>query len=186
MPRLSSLTSTQVDEKARPLLDGVKRKLGLVPNLMGTLAHSPAALEGYLSFSAALAKGALPARLREQIALAVGEANDCQYCLAAHTALGRSAGLTEDEIAQSRRGSSTDPKADAALTFARTVVIKRGGVTDGDVEALRNAGFSDAEIVEVVANVALNIFTNYFNHVAQTEVDFPAVQPVEAKPACAC
>ncbi len=186
MPRLKALTKTDANEKARPLLDGVEKKLGMVPNLMATMANSPAVLEGYLGFTSALAKGSLPAKLREQIALVVGETNDCQYCLAAHAALGRMAGLSDEEIADSRRGSSPDRKTEAALTFARKVVAERGWVSDDDVAGLRTAGFDDGAIAEIVANVAVNIFTNYFNHVAGTKVDFPEVPALDAKPSCAC
>ena len=128
----------------------------------------------------ALAGGGLPRRLREQIALAVGEANACAYCVAAHTAMGRRAGLTEQETKEARRGSSHDTKERAALEFARKVVEDRGVVADADLERIRRAGYNDGEIAEIVANVALNIFTNYFNHVAGTEVDFPAAPDLAA------
>lgn len=156
------------------LLAGVKQKLGMVPNLVATMAQSPAVATAYLGFSQALAGGSLPARLREQIALAVGQANGCDYCLAAHCALGRRAGLTPDDMAQARHGTAADDKAGAALAFARKLVEDRGRVTDADVDGLRRSGFGDGEIAEVVANVALNLFTNYFNHVAGTAIDFPA------------
>lgn len=150
------------------------------------MANSPAVLEAYLGFSGALAKGALSARLREQIALAVGESNNCQYCLAAHTALGRMAGLSDEQIADSRRGSSPDRKTEAALAFATKVVSERGLVDDDDVAQLRAAGFDDGDIAEIVANVSLNIFTNYLNHIAETEIDFPKAAALQPGPACAC
>ena len=125
-------------------------------------------------------------KLREQIALTVGEVNGCHYCVSAHSALGRMAGLSDDDLVDARRGNATDGKADTALRFARTIVEKRGLVSDEDVDRVRNAGFDDAEISEIVAAVALNIFTNYFNHVADTEVDFPEVKPLEEQTACAC
>ncbi|GMU80344.1 MAG: alkyl hydroperoxide reductase AhpD [Planctomycetota bacterium] len=186
MARIKALSNTEADPKARPLLEAVGKKLGKTPNLMRTMANSPAVLEAYLGFSGALAKGALSARLREQIALVVGEANRCDYCLAAHSALGRLAGLKDDEIAGSRRGATGDAKIDAALAFARTVVVQRGVVSDEDLLALRSAGYGDGEIAEVVANVALNIFTNYFNHIAATEVDFPQAAKLEPAAACVC
>lgn len=185
MARLKTIAKTEATDAARRLLDGVEKKMGRVPNLMATLANSPAALEAYLGFSNALSKGTLPARLREQLALTVGEANGCQYCLAAHTALGRMAGLADQDIADSRHGVSPDRKTEAVLRFARKVVAERGRVSDEDVESVRAAGAGDDEIAETVATVALNIFTNYFNHVADTEVDFPAVEPAQS-PACAC
>ena len=175
MPRLNAIDPSIATGKAKELLDGVKTKIGMVPNLMRTFANSAAALEGYLSFSGALGGGLLSAKVREQIALAVADANSCEYCLSAHTAIGKRVGLSENEIAASRQASSGDARTDAALKFAHQIVIKRGEVGDRDVQSVRAAGFSDGEITEIVANVALNIFTNYFNHVAQTVVDFPKV-----------
>jgi len=156
-------------------LDAVQRKLGMTPNMTRTMAQSPAVLEAYLSFSAALGGGTLDAKLREQIALAVGELNRCQYCVSAHTAIGKMVGLNEKDLMASRRGTSPERKVEEALRFAQTVIARRGEVSDDDMGRLRQAGYSDGEIAEIVANVVLNIFTNYFNHVAQTEVDFPTV-----------
>lgn len=174
MSRLKALTNGDADSKARAVLEGVAGKLGMVPNIMRTMANSPVTLEAYVAFSTALSKGSLSAKQREQIALAVGEANSCEYCVAAHTALGRMAGLNDDEVSASRRGASGDRTTAAVLAFARKAVAERGRVSDEDVSALRAAGLGDGEIAEVVGNVALNLFTNYFNHIAQTEVDFPA------------
>jgi len=161
---------------ARPLLDGVQQKLGSVPNLFRLLATSPAALGGYLGLSGELAKGALDAATRERIALAVSELNGCGYCLAAHSFIGaRMAKLDAAEIAANRAGRSNDAKADAAVRFAVAVTEARGRVGDADLAAVRLAGWSDAEILEIVAHVALNTLTNYVNEVARTEVDFPPV-----------
>ena len=159
----------------RDLLDGVKQKLGLVPNMTRVMANSPAVLEAYLSFSGALAAGSLNAKLREQIALEVGEQNSCQYCVSAHTAIGKMAGLSEVELESAREGKSSAPKPAAALTFARQIVAKQGRATQSDVDAVRGAGFTDEEIAEIIAHVALNIFTNYFNNTAGVEVDFPKI-----------
>lgn len=175
MPRIEAIDPQEATGKARELLDGVKAKIGSVPNLMRTFANSPAALEGYLNFSGALSGGSLSARLREQIALAVADANNCEYCLSAHTAIGKMVGLNENELISSRRASSTDARTDAALKFAHQIIVKRGEVLDSEVQAVREAGYNDGEIVEIVANVALNIFTNYFNHIARTTVDFPKI-----------
>ncbi len=183
MPRLNAIDPKEATGKAKELLDGVKTKIGMVPNLMRTFANSPAALEGYLNFSGALGGGLLNAKLREQIALAVADANNCEYCLSAHTAIGKMVGLNENELVASRRASSEDAKTNAALMFAHQIVVKRGEVDDTDVRTVRGAGFSDGEITEIIANVALNIFTNYFNHVAQTVVDFPKVSLTVAKSA---
>jgi len=156
----------------------VKGKLGLVPNMTRAMANAPAVLDGYLQFSGALGHGALPAKTREQIALAVGQENGCEYCLAAHSAIGKMVGLTADQIRDSRHGTAVDPKSDALIRFARTVVATKGRVSSGDLQAVRDAGFDDGAIAEVVANVALNVFTNYFNHVADTDIDFPKAEPI--------
>jgi len=186
MPRLRAVKTSEAKGKARELLEGVEESLGKAPNIMRTMANSPAVLEAYLAFNSALAKGSLSAKLREQIALAVGEANQCKYCLAAHTALGKMAGLGDAEIEDSRRGASSDGRTNAALGFARKVVRERGWVGDDDVATLRSAGFDDGAIAEIVATVAVNIFTNYLNHVAETAVDFPGVGELQASAACAC
>jgi uncharacterized peroxidase-related enzyme len=161
--------------KTEELLKAVEKKMGMVPNMISTMAHSPAVVQAYLGFSQSLAGGSLPASLREQIALAVGEANQCNYCVSAHSFLGNKAGLSESDILDARHGTASDGLTDAALVFARKIVENRGHVSDEDVEELWSAGFTDGEIAEIVANVALSIFTNYFNHVAETEVDFPPV-----------
>lgn len=163
---------------SRPLLEAVKKQIGSAPNLFRLVANSAAALEGYLGMSGALAKGALPAATRERIALAVAEINGCNYCLSAHSYLGKHvAKLDEAEIAANRAGASNDPKADAAVRFAAKVVEARGHVSDDDLRAVRLAGYDDAQIVEIVQHVALNTWTNYVNEVARTEIDFPMVAP---------
>ena len=176
MPRIAAIDPAHAQGKARQLLDAVQAKLGLTPNLVKTLANSPAALEGYLGLGNALAGGVLDAKFREQIALAVAQANSCEYCLSAHTALGSLVGLAAEEILASRASRSADARQDAGLRFAQALVVNRGEVSDAAVNRVRAAGFTDAEITEIVANVAANIFTNYFNHVARTVVDFPRVE----------
>ena len=175
MQRITPINPAEATGKAKKLLDGVQAKLGFTPNLMKTLATAPAALEAYLQFGAAMGTGVLDAKFREQISLAVAQANSCEYCLSAHSAIGKMVGLTPDEIAASRESHAADAKRDAGLRFAQTVVVQRGEVSDAALASVRNAGYTDGEITEIVANVAVNIFTNYFNHVAQTEVDFPRV-----------
>jgi len=175
MPRIEALDPAVADDQSKSLLDAVKKKLGMVPNFMKTLAHAPSALAAYFAFSTAVAEGKLPFALRERIALATAQANGCDYCASAHQALGKTAGLSAEEIARSFDGDSLDPKAKAALVFADAVRSERGQVGDSTLAAIRAAGFSDGEIVEIVANVALNIFTNYFNNVARPDIDFPRV-----------
>jgi len=157
------------------MLEAVQSKLKMSPNMTRVMANSSAILEAYLSFSGALAGGSLPARLREEIALTVGEQNACQYCVSAHTAIGKLTGLTDTDIEQARDARSSSPKPAAALAFAQKVLAGKGQVTDADFEAVRQAGFGEGEIAEIIAHVALNIFTNYFNLAAATDVDFPKV-----------
>jgi len=180
MSRIQPVNETTADPTAAQVLATVKKKLGKVPNLIATMANSAAVVNSYLEFSQALSTGSLSPRLREQIALVVGETNRCEYCLAAHTALGKGAGLTEAETRDARVAVASDEKERAALDFARQIVVQRANISDTDVQDARLAGYTDGEIGEIVANVALNIFTNYFNHVAETEVDFPAAPELVA------
>lgn len=180
MPRLNAIDPRAAKGQAKALLDAVQSKLGMTPNLMRTFANSPAVLQAYLGFSEALAGGTLSGKLREQIALAVSEVNGCDYCLAAHSALGRMQRLSAEQLLDSRRGTSTDSRTEAALRFALRVVETRGWVSDDDLDAVRAAGYSDAEIAEIIGQVMLITFSNTFNHVAETEVDFPAVPALAA------
>lgn len=178
MSRISAVNPQTATGRARELLDAVKQKLGLVPNMTRVMAHSPAVLDGYLGLSGALAKGTLPPRIREQLALAVSEVNGCDYCVAAHSAVGKAVGLTTDQVRDARLGGAVDGKTDALLRFARRVVEARGRVADAELVAVRAAGWDDAAVAEVVAHVALNVFTNYFNTVAATDLDFPPAAPL--------
>lgn len=173
MARLNLIATKDANDKAKELLDAVKANLGLVPNMTRAMVNSPAVLDGYLHLSGALGKGKLPVKAREQLALAVSQENACDYCLAAHSAIGKMVGLTADQIRESRLGTAVDPKTDVLLRFARKVNESRGRVSDRDIAEVREAGFDDGAIAEVVAHVALNVFTNYFNNVAETDVDFP-------------
>jgi uncharacterized peroxidase-related enzyme len=161
---------------SQPLLEAVRKQLGVVPNLFRLVSNSPAALQGYLDLSAALGKGALPLATRGRIAIAVAEVNGCDYCLSAHTYLGKTlVKLDDDEMAANRNGGSKDPKADAAVRFAVKVARERGHVSDDDVRAVKLAGYDDAQVIEIVLHVALNTWTNYVNTVAKTDIDFPIV-----------
>ena len=174
MTRLPAIDPGEAEGPVRELLDAVQERLGMVPNLARTLGHSPAALGGYLALGEALAGGVLPVDLREQLALTVSEAHDCRYCVSAHCAIGQSAGLSDSELADGRQGSSPHRKVDAALRFARQLVERRGRVDDESLARLRRAGYGPAEITEIVALVAWKTLANYLNHVAGTEIDFPA------------
>ncbi len=185
MQRIPAVNPAYSKGKVKELLDGVQSKLGMVPNLMRTLANSPAGLEGYLSFSAVLARGTLSAKVREQIAVAVAEVNACGYCLSAHTALGKMVRLDSQSILDARHADAADPKTRATLRLAQAIAIQRGDISDADFNAAKRAGLTDADIVEVVANVAVNVLTNYINKVAVTEIDFPEVKPGIEVPAAA-
>ena len=181
MSRIPAINPDNATGQAQELLHGVESNIGFVPNIMRTMVNSPTILQGYLAFSDALSKGNLSAKFREQVALAVSEVNNCEYCLASHSAIGRSVGLSEEAIEDSRKGNSTDPKEAIVLAFALKVVENRGWVSDQDVAKLRKVGFSQGDIVELLANISLTLFANYFNHVAETELDFSEVSELEAR-----
>lgn len=169
-------TIDEAPAASRPLLEAVKKQLGIVPNLFRLVAKSPIALDGYLAMNGALNKGTLPAATRERIALAVAEINGCNYCLSAHTYLAKNvAKLDDSEITANRSGASNDPKADAAVRFAAKIASVRGHINDADLSAVRLAGYDDAQIIEIVQHVAINTWTNYMNEVAATDIDFPVV-----------
>ena len=159
---------------SHPMLEAVKKQVGSVPNLFRLVATSPAALEGYLGMSGALAKGKLPAATRERIAIAVAEINGCDYCLSAHSFFGKTlAKLSDNEISANRAGTSLDAKADVAVRFASSVARSRGHISDDELKIVRAAGYDDGQIIEIVQHVALNTWTNYINNIAETDIDFP-------------
>lgn len=175
MSRITIPAREAVPQASKPLLDAVEKSLGSVPNLFRLIAMSPTVLESYLGQNGALAK-TLDVKTRERIALAVAQVNGCDYCLSAHTYLGLNlAKLEADEIVLNRNGSSKDPKAATAVAFATKVAAERGRVGAADITELRDAGYSEGQIIEIVALVAENIFTNFLNNVAGTEIDFPVV-----------
>lgn len=176
MSRIPPVVSSNVDAKVATTLSQVKASLGMVPNLFATLAHSPVALDGYLSLSKTLSRGRLSATQREIVALAVGQENECQYCLSAHTAMAKAAGVSEADALKARGGDSEDAFERALASVAKKIVRQRGHVADEDIENARKAGIDDGLMMEVVAHLALNILTNYANELAGTEIDFPAVE----------
>ena len=178
MSRIQPLDPEKAQGKTQELLAAIKAKSGRVPNIMKTMAHSPVALQAYLGLSGAFADAKLSPKVREQIALAVGEDNQCHYCVAAHSAIGKHAGLTPEEIEGGRRAKSPDPKTDAILKFAQKLSANRGNITDPEWAEVRKAGCSDEEGLEIIAAVSLNLFTNYVNHVADTVIDFPQAPPL--------
>ncbi|MEZ5492079.1 MAG: carboxymuconolactone decarboxylase family protein [Gammaproteobacteria bacterium] len=175
MSRLPLVAPTSASGNQKVLFDQINGAFGVVPNMFKAIGNSSAALESMWTSFAALGNGALGAKLGEQIAVLVADINRCEYCLAAHTLLGKNAGASEEEMAAAQAGKSSDPKVQAALDFAAKLVIKRASVSQSDIEEVREAGFSDEEIAEILAHVALNIFTNYTNVAFDVPVDFPKV-----------
>ena len=175
MTRIAPVNSSNTPAASAPLLSTVKGKLGLVPNMMATMAHAPSVLRGYLGLADALSGGPLSARERELVALTVGETNRCAYCVAAHATLGKGVGLNDAEVAAGRQARAGAPREQALLSLAQSVAREHGLVGDAVLADARRSGLGDGEILAVVAEVALNVLTNTINHVAQTEVDFPAV-----------
>ena len=180
MSRLTPIDPQQAEGKANTLLDAVQQKMGMTPNILRTMANAPAALEAFLGFKQALDGASLDAKTRESIALTVAGANNCDYCASAHTAVGGMLGIPAAELSANLEGRSDDARLSAILRFTNAVVSKRGWVNDAEVAELRAAGLGDPEITEIIATIAFNIFTNYFNHIAKTEVDFPLVETTKA------
>ncbi|MBD9525044.1 peroxidase-related enzyme [Ensifer sp. ENS02] len=178
MSRINLVDPVSATGPSAELLGEIRSAFGVAPNMFRAVANSPAALASMWGSFGALGKGRLGAKLGEQIAVAVADRNDCHYCLAAHTALGRKAGATAEEMTTAQHGKSSDPKTAAALTFAQKLVEARGQVSDVDVRTLRDAGFDDEDVVEIIAHVALNLFTNYINVALAVPVDFPGVKLV--------
>jgi len=186
MQRLNSVFPDQAEGRVKQLLNNVRQVFGAVPNTAAVMANSPAVLESFLAFSQAMAQARIGEKLHTQVKLTASEANACQYCLSAVTAIATSAGLSADEILAGRTSTSEDLRTNAALQFARAVMDNRGKVSDEQLLSIREAGFDDSAIVEIVASVVLGCFTNFLNKVADTELDFPRAEPVEACVAAAC
>jgi AhpD family alkylhydroperoxidase len=174
MPRLKSLEKSQAPAKAQGMMSDLESKKMLL-NIFRAMANSPAVLDAYLKFSGALQQGKLDPKIRHSIALIVAQTNCTAYCLAAHTMLGKGAGLDDAAIRDARLGKSADAKTNAAIALARQVLAGHGNVSDAEVSAARSGGLDDGDIAEVIANVGLNVFTNYFNNLNQSEVDLPKV-----------
>ena len=177
MSRLAPIQTQQARSALKRSLKSAGLKLNKAPLFLQVMAHSPAAIRAYILADAALVRGQLTARQREQVALAVAEINGSNYSLSAHYDNGKALGLTHHEMRLARNATAPDPKTERMLRFTQAVVLQRGDISDDDFQALVTAGFTNEQIVEIVANIALNIFSNYFNSVAKTEVDFPLLQP---------
>jgi uncharacterized peroxidase-related enzyme len=175
MSRINVVTKKTADAEQKVLLDAIQSKLGMVPNFLAILAHSPDALKAFLGLHGIAESGSLDPQTRERIALAVAQGNSCEYCISAHTAIGRKAGLTGTEIDANRAGTSQDAEAAAAVTFATALNEHLGEVTQAEFDAVREAGYGDAEIVEIITHVGMNILTNLIGKASRVDIDFPKV-----------
>jgi AhpD family alkylhydroperoxidase len=179
MPRIEPLSDDQATGQAAELFSAITEKVGKVPNLYRTLGQAPSVLAGLLQLGEALDGGSLSAPVKEQIALRVANRNGCDYCESAHTAIGKSVGLSEDQTIAARQGSADDDKAQAILQLVDAILEREGLVTDDQLSAAHDAGIIDAEILEITGQVIKNFFTNFVNHIAQTEVDFPKIPQLQ-------
>ena len=175
MSRINVVTHETADPDQKELLDAIQGKLGMVPNFLSILAHSPDALKAFLGLHGITETGRLDPQTGERIALAIAQGNACEYCLSAHTAIGRKAGLSGAEIDANRAGTSQDVKAAAAVAFARALNTHLGEVTQAEFDAVRAAGYGDAEIVEIITHVGMNILTNLIGNAIRVDIDFPKV-----------
>jgi len=174
--RIETLNPETTTGKSKELFDAVNKKIGFIPNLIKVFGNSPATLQTYLSHGELTASGNFSNKFREQLALAIAEENECNYCLSAHTAIGKMNGLTDEQTELNRQGLAKDSKVEIALQFAQKVTRNRGKVSTEDINQFKAAGYNDSDVLEIVLNVVSNTLTNYVNHIAQTEVDFPSVE----------
>lgn len=176
MSRITTVTNEIATQEQQALFDAIKQNIGMVPNFLRVFANSPDALKAFLGLHHIAANGALSAETRERIALALAQKNECEYCLSAHTAIGRKAGLNTEEINSNRAGDSQDAKAAVAVKFARALVEHMGQVTTAEINEMREVGYSDAEIVEVITHTGMNVLTNILGKASRIEIDFPKVE----------
>ncbi|WP_441250916.1 carboxymuconolactone decarboxylase family protein [Kitasatospora sp. McL0602] len=180
MSRLPQLTVETATEEQRELLEGTLKQLGKLPNLYAAMANGPAALRGYLAMREALVGGTFSTKQREQLALFIAQENGCTYCVSAHSMRGSKVGMSAEQLLETRKGNDTDPHMHAVLHLTSDIMANGGDITDATLAEAREAGVTDAEIAEIVGHVALNVLSNYFNHVAQPDLDFPLVDAHEA------
>ena len=173
MPRLNVVDPDQATGKSKEIFDGLKKKMGRVVNIFKGMGNSPAALQAYLSMSGALAEGQLAPEDREAVYLAVSQQNGCSYCVSAHTVIAKRAGMTEDQILAIRKFQPQSDKLRALVKFVLRVMERKGFVDDADIAAVRQAGYSDGQIAEAVAYIGLATYSNLFNHIFNTPLDFP-------------
>ena len=175
MSRITVVERDHADQEQAQLLDAIQAQLGMVPNFLKVFANSPAALKAFLGLHEIASSGDLDAQTRERIALALAQQNTCEYCVSAHTAIGRKAGLSNSEIEANRVGTSLDAKAASAVRFAKSLAEHKGEVTNIELLEIRNAGYSEAEIVEIITHVGLNLLANIIGKASRVEIDFPKV-----------
>ena len=175
MTRVQIVNPQTATGEARVLLDAVQSQLGVTPNFIRVLANSPKALQGFLGLYGALGEFGIDKATQERIALAVAEGNGCQYCVSAHTAIGLGVGLSNEEMLLNRQGRSGDAKASAVVAFAKALNANLGEITNAEFDAARQAGLSDAEVVEIISVVVLNIFTNMLGKATGIAIDFPKI-----------
>lgn len=176
MSRISVIERDNANPEQLELLNAIEQQLGMVPNFLKVFANSPAALRAFLGLHGIAGEGSLDSQTRERIALAIAQQNECQYCVSAHTAIGRKSGLNNAEIEANRAGTSQDAKAAAAVKFARALVEHNGEVTTGELLEVRNAGYSESDIVEIITHVGMNILTNILGKTSRIDIDFPKVE----------
>ncbi|MCE2571271.1 carboxymuconolactone decarboxylase family protein [Motilimonas eburnea] len=176
MSRINLVTPEQANPEQQALFAAIEQQLGVVPNFLKVLANSPAALKAFLGLHTIANEGSLTPQTKERIALGLAQQNACQYCVSAHTALGKSVGLSADEMAANREGGSSDSKAAVAVKFAQALAEKKGEVSSAELLALQNAGYSDAEVVEIITHVGMNVLTNILGKASRVEIDFPKIE----------
>lgn len=176
MSRINVVTNDQANSEQQALFEAIQAQIGMVPNFLKVFANSPSALRAFLGLHTIANEGVLDAQTRERIALGLAEQNTCEYCVSAHTAIGRKAGLSNAEIEANRAGGSQDAKAAIAVKFARSLAEHNGEVATGELLEVRNAGYNDAEIVEIITHVGMNVLTNILGKASRVEIDFPKVE----------
>ncbi len=180
MSRINLVTKEQANPEQLALFDAIEQQLGMIPNFLKVFANSPAALQAFLGLHSIANAGDLDAKTKERIALGLAEQNACQYCVSAHTAIGKGVGLSGDEILANRSGSSQDAKAAVAVKFSRSLAENNGEVSTTELLEVRNAGYTEAEIVEIITHVGMNVLTNILGKASRVEIDFPKVELIEA------
>ena len=175
MSRITTITNETANPEQKKLLDAIQTQLGMVPNFLKVFANSPAALRAFLGLHIIAGEGSLEPQTRERIALALAQQNSCEYCVSAHTAIGRKAGLSGDEVFANRAGSSQDAKAAIAVKLARSLAEHTGEVTTAELIEAKDAGYTDADIIEIITHVGLNILTNMIGKASRVDIDFPKI-----------